>query len=116
MKDQKFLGSLVTGLVAIGTLIVGAHQYVFSRTEGEAIGHHIDRIEDRMDRGFKEMRESIRSLIVQRTAKNTSMLKPIKKAKESQYVMDEDRYRELKAKARKEAGHELFSFGEPLDR
>lgn len=112
MKEQKFIGSLVAGLFAIGALFLGFHQLIFTRTEGEGLAKQIERLEEHMNHGFDEMREDMRTFIGhQRSAKNTSMVNPIKKKNtETGYAISEDAYQELRRRARKESGHEFFSF------
>ena len=108
MKDLT--GPVLAAVIAIGTVLIGAHELAFSRSEGEALSHQVERLDDRVGKGFEELRQDMRTFFRKSAKAN---IKP--KAPPEEYAISEDRYRDLKRRARAEAGHELFSFGEPLD-
>lgn len=60
MNEQKYLGPLVAGLIGIGTIIVGLHDFVFTRSEGEELARQFSELKAEIREDVKGLRDDVR--------------------------------------------------------
>ena len=113
--------SLVTGLIGIGTIVVGLHGYVFTREEGTELARQFAefRLEIRDD--MKALRDDLRDFTKAAIGKRSASAKSVRQQSKLTLQRPEAQpgsreYYQAQSEARRKAGYDfwLHNFGDDL--